>query len=302
MVKLHSILGNSIKLDGGASFGNAPRRLWERWAPPDRWNRIQLATRALLAITEKHRVLFEAGVGAFLGPKYRERFGVEESEHVLLESLASAGLTHRDVTEVILSHLHFDHAGGLLSAWQDGKDPELLLPNAEFLVSERAWERATHPHHRDRASFSPVINQALVRSSRLVQLKGDETLSFDELEVQFFESDGHSPGMLCSDLRWSGGRMLFGADLIPGRFWVHLPITMGYDRCAELLVDEKEAVLSSLAEEDAWIFYAHDPEMAVSKVEYDATGNTAIAVGSHPDLREVFHPTTGMAVCDNEER
>ena len=286
-MKLSSLLGNSVKLDGGASFGNAPRRLWERWAPPDELNRIPLATRALLASTGRHRVLFEAGIGAYMEPKYRERYGVEENEHVLLRSLEQVGASHQDITDIILSHLHFDHAGGLLSAWKEGKQPELLFPNAKYYVSERAWERATHPHYRDKASFSPIINRRLELSSRLVQLTGDETLTFDNLEVRFFRSRGHTPGMLCSDLRWNAGRLLFGADLIPGKTWVHLPLSMGYDRFAELLIDEKEAILSSLAEDDAWVFYAHDPEMAVSKVEFDATRKTAIAVGSHRDLREV---------------
>ena len=298
-MKLSSLLGNTLKLDGGASFGNAPRRLWERWAPPDDLNRIPLATRALLASTGSHRVLFEAGVGAHMEPKYRERYGVEESEHVLLQSLEQVGVSHQEITDIILSHLHFDHAGGLLSVWQEAEKPELLFPNAKYYVSEQAWERATHPHHRDRASFSPILNQRLELSSRLVQLKGDEILSFDELEVRFFLSNGHTPGMLCSDLRWNASRLLFGADLIPGKIWVHLPLSMGFDRFAELLIDEKETILSSLAEDDAWIFYAHDPEIAVSKVKFDATRKTAIAVGGYRDLRKIHHDMGGMEVCDD---
>ncbi|RYF62978.1 MAG: MBL fold metallo-hydrolase, partial [Comamonadaceae bacterium] len=135
-MKLWSILGNSQKLDGGAMFGNAPRALWERWATVDNANRIDLACRALLASPLAGKtVLFEAGIGAFFAPALRERYGVVEPNHVLLESLAEAGFSHEDIDVVVLSHLHFDHAGGLLARWEDGEPPRLLFPNATFLVS-----------------------------------------------------------------------------------------------------------------------------------------------------------------------
>ena len=149
-MKLWSILGNSQKLDGGAMFGNAPRALWERWTAVDAANRIDLACRALLASPiEGKTVLFEAGIGAFFAPALRERYGVVEANHVLLDSLAEAGFSHEDVDVVVLSHLHFDHAGGLLAAWEDGQPPRLLFPNATFVVGKAHWQRARQPHARD---------------------------------------------------------------------------------------------------------------------------------------------------------
>ena len=120
-MELWSLLGNSQKLDGGAMFGNAPKAMWQQWLAPDEQNRIPLACRALLAdgLVGK-RVLFETGIGAFFDPKLRERFGVQEECHVLLDSLRAAGFAHSDIDVVVLSHLHFDHASGLLSAWQEG--------------------------------------------------------------------------------------------------------------------------------------------------------------------------------------
>src|SRR3982750_950991 len=153
MLNASSVLGNSQRLDGGAMFGNAPRALWRRWATPDEAGRVALACRALLIEDGARRVLFETGIGTFFAPELRERYGVVESEHVLLRSLADLGLSDRDIDVVVLSHLHFDHAGGLLAPFRSGEQPELLFPNAQFLVGKTAFERAQHPHLRDRASY-----------------------------------------------------------------------------------------------------------------------------------------------------
>lgn len=269
-MKFSSVMGNSLKLDGGAMFGNAPKVLWSRWVDADHLNRIDIASRCLLVETDNRKVLFETGAGAYMDPLLADRFGICESEHVLLNSLEKIGLTHADITDIVLSHLHFDHAGGLLSAHRKGCEPELLFPNARIHVGGAAWERAKNPDFRDRASFIPVLNAKLAASGRLVIVTGNEMKEFDELHVSFNESSGHSPGMIYSDLRWDQGRMVFMGDLIPGRFWVHLPITMGYDRFPEKLMEEKEALLSSMTEDDSWIFYTHDSGVAASKVGYDS--------------------------------
>ena len=283
-IQLYSALSNAYKLDGGAMFGNAAKAVWEHWLPADEQNRLRLATRALLVITQTEMILFETGIGAYMEPKYRDRYGVDEPEHMLLKSLAQKGISEADVTRIFISHLHFDHAGGLLSAWQAGKQPELLFPNARYYVGEEAWERANHPHPRDRASFIPQLHQQLEQSKRLALIKKGEVLSFDELELHFFHSDGHTPGLLCADLRYGQDRLVYASDLVPGRFWVHLPISMGYDRFPELLIDEKNILLTSLAKENAWIFYVHDPDLAVSKVQVDNEHKTFVAVDVQKDL------------------
>src|SRR4051794_19057505 len=125
MLKASSVLGNSQRLDGGAMFGNAPRALWSRWAAPDEAGRVPLACRALLVDDGSRRILFETGIGTFFAPELRERYGVVESEHVLLKSLAQLGLGDREIDVVVLSHLHFDHAGGLLAPFRAGAAAEL---------------------------------------------------------------------------------------------------------------------------------------------------------------------------------
>src|SRR5690606_13536706 len=131
-------------------------------------NGIPLACRCLLAQGVAGRtVLFETGIGAFFEPKLRERYGVVEEGHVLLDSLAAAGFSDADIDVVVLSHLHFDHAGGLLAPWRDGETPRLLFPNATFLVGARHWQRALDPHPRDRASFIAELPALLEDSGRL---------------------------------------------------------------------------------------------------------------------------------------
>ena len=278
-MKLWSLLGNSQKLDGGAMFGNAPRALWEKWSPPDAENRIELACRALLAKPLNGKtVLFETGIGAFFEPKLRERYGVQEPQHVLLESLRNAGFEHTDIDVVVLSHLHFDHAGGLLAPWAEGRAAELLFPNATYVVGAQHWQRARHPHPRDRASFIPELPGLLEVSGRLEIVEGEFSMALGD-SVRFSYSDGHTPGLMLAEIvgpeRVDGqahGGVVFCADLIPGRSWVHVPITMGYDRNAELLIDEKRAFLEDKLARNVHLFFTHDTQCALAQVTRDEKG------------------------------
>lgn len=274
-----SVHGNHQSLDGGSMFGNAPRVVWERWLEPDAAHRVALACRTLLVREEGPEggrwILLETGVGAFFPPALRERYGVVEEDHVLMRGLAALGLAPEDLDVVVLSHLHFDHAGGLLAAWEEGAPERLLFDHATLVVGAEAWERALHPHPRDRASFIPALQPLLEASGRLELVTGPTSATLGPAWRLHF-SHGHTPGLLLAEVPSIHGPLVFAGDLVPGVPWVHLPITMGYDRYPELLIDEKQALLADLEARGGRLFFTHDPEVAVGTVTRDAKGRYTV--------------------------
>lgn len=258
-------------------FGNAPRALWSRWCRPDRESRIELANRSLLVEDGKRRVLFEAGVGVCFGPGLRARYGVQGEGHQLLDALGAVGLSDADIDVVVLSHLHFDHAGGLLAPDHAEGPRRLLFPNARYLVSRAAYQRARTPHLRDRASFIEALPALLQRSGRLVLIDPDQyPVTGLDGRYRFGQTEGHTPGMLHTEIVGHAQRICFGADLFPGAAWLHLPITMGYDRFPERVVEEKAQVLEQLAANRSWLCFAHDPQFALARIGRDERGRFTV--------------------------
>jgi glyoxylase-like metal-dependent hydrolase (beta-lactamase superfamily II) len=175
------------------------------------------------------------------------------------------------VDVVVFSHLHFDHAGGALTAYAAGTEPQLVFPRATYVVGAEAWQRAVSPHARDRASFIPNLTNLLAGSGRLELAASDRAAALGN-GFRFHRSSGHTPGLLITEVEMPAGPVVFASDLIPGRPWVHLPITMGYDRFAELLIDEKGTLLTDLLARDGRLFFTHDPEIAMGRLAKDAKG------------------------------
>ena len=273
-----AVEGNSQWLDGGSMFGNVPRAMWESWVSVDAQSRIHLACRALLIEHEGVRILCETGIGAFFDPKMASRYGVVESDHMLLKSLQNLGLSDADIDLVILSHLHFDHAGGILPSYDEiaaGRD-RLLFPNAQYIVGQEAFARAERPHPRDKASFIPGLVDKLKNSQRLVLVSGERLQGVLDPRIEdrlsFIFSNGHTPGQMHTVFRGEERTIIFAGDLIPGQAWVHVPITMGYDRFAEMVIDEKAALYKKAVPEGWLFFFTHDEHVAASQIELDAKG------------------------------
>lgn len=271
-MKLRSVTGNSQRLDGGAMFGNAPKVLWQRWVEVGDDNTIPLATRALLVQEDSGRnVLFEAGIGTFFEPDMRARYGVVEEADVLTDNLAAIGLASHDIDVVVLSHLHFDHAGGILKPWSADRGLELAFDSSRFVVSAAALERAHNPTVRDRVSFIPGLPGLLEETRRVEVVDGDRSGTLGD-GYRFHFSQGHTPGLMLTEVEAEDGPVVFTGDLAPATPWVHVPITMGYDRYPELLVEEKAALWEDLEPRGARLFFVHDPDVAMAALERSDNG------------------------------
>ncbi len=252
-------------------FGNVPRALWERWAKPDSIGRIRLACRAMLVELDGLRILCEAGIGAYMEPELAKRYGVEGDDNLLEKSLRTLGLQPDDIDFVILSHLHFDHAGGLLPSYREQQNGRkgLIFPKAKILVGREAWERSQAPHPRDRASFIPELQKILSQSDRLVVVDGDSHPSLPSQVITFRYSSGHTPGQMHTLVQGGTESFFFAGDLVPGRAWVHLPVTMGYDRFAEMVIDEKTRLYQEALPRHWNLFFTHDTDVVCARLGQD---------------------------------
>ena len=274
-MQLYTINTGMFKLDGGAMFGNAPKTMWQQWITPDELNRIPIACRALLVETEQHRILFELGIGFFFEPLWRDRYGVQGSENMLLKNLQKIGVSEDSIDYIVISHLHFDHIGGLLPDWPAMQEEgwSLRFPRAKYLIGQEQWNHSLHPHKRDRASYISGVSQKLLASNRLVLVNQDQ-VDLPGLKgwLRFRYSEGHTPGLMLSVLKGATQTLVFCSDLIPGVPWVPTSISMGYDRYAEKCLDEKEELLKEAIANQYLLFYTHDAEFAMSKAALSIKG------------------------------
>lgn len=256
---VRTVEAGHLWLDGGSMFGSVPKPLWSRTNPPDERNRIRLAMRCLLAQGHGRTVLVDVGLGEKFPEKLRDIYRVE-SEPSLLVSLAAAGVAPGDVTDVVLTHLHFDHAGGSTVNTPEGPRP--TFPTARWWVQRRNWDNAHAPNPRERASYMPENYDALADGGRLELLDGATTLwpGFGVEPV-----DGHTRGQQVVHITGGGKSLWYVADLIPTAAHVRIPFVMGYDVAAIETMAEKRAVLTRAVSEQAWVVLEHDPDTALAR-------------------------------------
>lgn len=256
-----------LRLDGGAMFGTVPKVLWEKAHPADEKNRIELSMRALLLEGMNRRVLVDTGMGEKWDAKAREIYALRSPPGGVLGALAAAGIEPATISDVILTHLHFDHAGGATMATPEGIVP--AFPHARYHLQSRNLEWARRANDRERASYLRENFEPLVEADVLELHDGNREL-FPGIELVV--SDGHTEGlqMVCvrADEKGEGDatELWYAADLIPTSSHVPAAWVMAYDIAALRSVEEKKALLAGIAARDGWLFYEHDPHFAASRV------------------------------------
>ncbi|MCB9230457.1 MAG: MBL fold metallo-hydrolase [Bacteroidia bacterium] len=267
-MKLYSINTGKFRLDGGAMFGVVPKPLWEKTNPCDEKNRIDMAMRCLLIEDDTRLILVDNGIGH----KYNEKFaGLYAVDHgvTLDKSLEALGFSREDITDVILTHLHFDHCGGSTEWDKVGEKFVLAFPNAIYWVQKSHLNWALNPNARETASFFDENIQPLVASTNLRLLEG-ETELFPNIELLVV--NGHTEGQQLPLISWKGKKILFAADLFPTYGHLPLPYVMGYDTRPLLTLSEREKYLPWLAENEVILFYEHDPYHEAGLVVKDDRG------------------------------
>ena len=259
-----SIVNGTIRLDGGAMFGVVPKTLWRNVANVDAENRILLATRTLLVIHRGRRqvMLVDTGCGTKWTPDKATRFGIEFDAGAIPGALSSAGLSESDVTDVVITHLHFDHNGGLTD-WIDDPDgkTELRYPQARHWVHRGHWEHAHHPHVKDRASFLPEDFHALQEAGVLELVDGDSPGPPFE-GVEWLVTHGHTPYQLHPIISGQDGpSLLFVGDIVPTVPHLRMGWVMAYDMQPQQTIAEKESIYKRCLAGELLLAFPHDPKI-----------------------------------------
>jgi len=256
---LDTVDAGYLWLDGGSMFGSVPKPLWSRTNAPDERNRIRLAMRCMLLRGHGRTVLVDDGLGDKSSEKFRDIYRVE-AEPSLEHSLAALGLGPGEVTDVVLTHLHFDHAGGSTVRTPDGLRP--WLPHAHWYVQRRNWDNAHAPNPRERASYLPENFDALMDAGVLTLWDGPQR---PWPGVETIDVNGHTRGQQVVRVAGGGQVAYFVTDLIPTAAHVRIPYVMGYDVAAIETMTEKRALLERATQEHAWIVLEHDPDTALAR-------------------------------------
>ena len=272
-MKLHAIETGNFKLDGGAMFGVVPKALWNRTNPADDKNRIDLAARSLLIEDGSRLILIDAGMGNKQGEKFFRHYGLW-GNHSLDKSLQEAGFSRADITDVFLTHLHFDHCGGGVRWNKNQTGYELTFPNATYWSNKAHWEWATKPNAREKASFLSENLFPIQESGQLRFVAAPNTDFSTESELGFgvLFVDGHTEKQMIPHISYNGKTIVFAADLLPTAGHLPLPYVMGYDVRPLETLKEKQQFLTKAAEDGFLIFMQHDAHNPLITVQHTEKG------------------------------
>lgn len=272
-MKLYPIETGNFKLDGGAMFGVVPKTIWNKTNPADENNLIDIAARCLLIEEGNRLILIDTGMGNKQSEKFFGYYSLWGS-HSMDKSLAKYGFHRDDITDVFMTHLHFDHCGGSVqwNAAKTGYEP--AFKNATFWSNENHWEWATKPNAREKASFlsENILPMQESGQLRFIQKPEGDFLSTSELGFGIFFVDGHTEKQMIPHIQYQGKTIVFCADLLPTAGHIPIPYVMGYDTRPLLTMPEKTKFMNAAANDNYYLFLEHDAHNEIITVQNTEKG------------------------------
>jgi glyoxylase-like metal-dependent hydrolase (beta-lactamase superfamily II) len=267
-MELYTIEAGHFKLDGGAMFGVVPKSIWHKLNPADENNMISLATRCLLIKDGNRLMLIDNGMGNKQDDKFFGYYYLH-GDHSLDKSLAAHGFSREDITDMVLTHLHFDHCGGSIAYNSDRTKLQTAFPNATYWVSEAHWNEAMQPNPREKASFLKENILPIQESGQLQLLKPGQQF---HQEIDLLFSKGHTESMMHPIIPYKGSKLIYLADVIPTQAHIPVPYVMGYDVRPLDTMKEKTDILNMAAENNWVLFFEHDPLLPACTVKQTEKG------------------------------
>jgi glyoxylase-like metal-dependent hydrolase (beta-lactamase superfamily II) len=256
----------NFKLDGGAMFGVVPKVIWNKLVPANENNLCNWSMRCLLVEIENRKILIDTGIGNKQSEKFYGHYDLNGDDS-LMGSLASNGILADQITDVLLTHLHFDHCGGAIIKQDDALLPQ--FPNAIYHLTESHWNHANNPNDRERASFLPE-NFMLLKELGLLNYVNEGDMIADCIEIKVF--NGHTFGMIAPIIHWGSIKLMYMADLIPAAAHIPVNYVMGYDIQPLITMDEKKSLLPWLESEQIWLVFEHDASFCRAQVQQNDRG------------------------------
>jgi len=265
-MKVLPIHTGNFKLDGGAMFGVVPKVIWNKLVPANENNLCNWSMRCLLVEIEDRKILIDTGIGNKQSEKFYGHYDLN-GEDSLMGSLASNGISADQITDVLLTHLHFDHCGGAIIKRDDALLPQ--FPNAIYHLTESHWNHANNPNDRERASFLPE-NFMLLKELGLLNFVNEGDMIADCIEIKVF--NGHTFGMIAPIIHWGATKLMYMADLIPAAAHIPVNYVMGYDIQPLITMEEKKSLIPWLESEQIWLVFEHDASFCRAQVQQNDRG------------------------------
>lgn len=279
-MKIYPIQSGNFKLDGGAMFGVVPKSIWGKTNPSDSQNRIPMSTRCLLIEDGERLILVDTGLGSKQTEKFFSHYALF-GNFSLDSSLAAQGFHRDEITDVFLTHLHFDHCGGSIQWNRDRTGYEPAFKNANFWSNQQHWDWAVHPNSREKASF---LKENILPIQESGQLNFVSENPFQQLGFDVIIMDGHTEKQMLPKISYQGKTIVFMADLLPTTGHIPLPYIMGYDIRPLQTLKEKKDFLNEAADNEYFLFLEHDAYSEICTVKHTEKGVRLKATYQFKDL------------------